>query len=289
MTLIVISLALVLERLIGGAHSLHNYTWFYRWIALLEQRLPQQAVVNYVLVLLPILLLIFVIDQALVGVWWGLARFVLEVLVLSACLGPRLLDQDVDDYIAARENNESEALAEAVAHITGKAVPEKLSAEVREVTEGIFYQANMRWFAVIFWFLLLGPVGAALYRLTILLRQDDYAAGQVARRIYGILGWLPARISALYFGLMGSMDEALYAFKSVHKNHPNWAEGNRLILAHTGCAAINLEMDSEQDDGQGLSWSAAANWVRRARGLCLRVLMLWLATVAIFTLLGWMV
>ena len=215
--------------------------------------------------------------------------FALEIIVLSACLGPRLLDNDIDEYIDARENDDRERLEETVKHLTGKPLPEKLSAEVRAVTEGIFYQANMRWFAVIFWFLVAGPIGAAAYRLTILLRQDNYAAGVFARSIYGILGWLPARISAIYFGLMGSMDEAIYAFKSTHRNHPDWAQGNQMILSHTGCAAINMEMETEHDDGQGMSWEAAVNWVRRARGLCLRVLMLWLATVAIFTLLGWMV
>ena len=291
MTLIAITLALFLERLIGGAHFIHNFAWFHRWAKTLEKRLPKTAPepLVYALVVVPLLLLIALAELYTSAHLWGLPGFALHVLVLSACLGPRLLDHDVDDYNHAREHNDREKLREAVQHITGSTIPEKLSAEVRAVTEGVFYQANMRWYAVIFWYLLLGPVGAAAYRLTILLRQDEYAAGFFARKVYGLLGWLPARISALYFGFMGSLDEAWYAFQTSRKSHLDWAESNRLVLSHTGCAAINMEMDAEQDDGQKLSWQAAVNWVSRARGLCLRVLMLWLATVAIFTLFGWMV
>lgn len=291
MTLIAITLALFIERLIGGAHFIHNFAWFHRWASVLEKRLPQTAppALGYALGVLPLLLLVGFTEYYLSEYLWGLPSFALHVLILSACLGPRLLDHDVDAYSHAREHNDTDKLAAAVQHITGKAVPEKLSTEVREVTEGVFYQANMRWYAVIFWYLVLGPVGAVAYRLTILLRHDQYAAGDFARKIYGLLGWLPARISALYFGFMGSLDEAWHAFQTSRKSHLGWAESNQLVLSHTGCAAINMEMDAEQDDGQELSWQAAVNWVSRARGLCLRVLMLWLATVAIFTLFGWMV
>ncbi|PIE36954.1 MAG: hypothetical protein CSA54_02605 [Gammaproteobacteria bacterium] len=290
MTLIAIILALIIERIIGGAHLLHNFTWFERWAAALESRLPDGAppALCFALVVLPLLLVLWLLQYLLSDWLWGLAGFALDVLVLSACLGPRLLDSDVDDYLNAREQGDAQAIDRTQRQLTGKNRAESLSAEVQALTESVFYQANLRWYAVIFWFLLAGAGGVALYRLTLLLCADHRAAGQLARQVYGVLGWLPARISALYFGLMGSMDEALYALQSAHRSQTDWAEGNRRVLAHTGCAAINMEMPPQHDASQDLSWARAANWVRRARGLCLRVLMLWLATVALFTLMGWM-
>ena len=291
MTLIAITLALMIERLIGGAHLIHNFAWLHRWAKCLEKRLPSNASppMAFVVVVLPLLLLVYLAEVYFSAYLWGLCGFILHVLVLSACLGPRLLDQDVDAYTGAREQQDSEKLVEAVQHITGEAVPSDFNAEIRAVAQGIFYQANMRWYAVIFWYLVLGPVGAAAYRLTILLRKDEYAAGDFARKAYGLLGWLPARISSLYFGFMGSLDEAWHAFQNSRKSDLSWAESNQLVLGQTGCAAINMEMNIEPSNDQQLSWQMAGKWVSRAKGLCLRVLMLWLATVAIFTLFGWMV
>lgn len=291
MTLIAITLALIIERLIGGVYLILNFAWLQRWASAIEKRLSTTVspALAYALVVAPLLLLIAIAEHYMSAYLWGLPGFVLHVVILLACLGPRLLDQDVDDYIYARQHGDIEKLNSAVPHITGKTAPERLSAEVREVTEAVFYQANIRWYSVIFWYLLLGPVGAAAYRLTLLLRTDQCAAGGFARQFYGLLGWVPARVSALYFGFMGSLDEAWHALTTTRKNHKNWAESNRLVLSHTGCAAINMEMDAEHDEGQEMSWQVAVKWVSRARGLCLRVLMLWLATVAVFTLFGWMV
>ena len=291
MTLIAITLALIIERLIGSAHLIHNFSWLHHWAKFLEKRLPKNtpAALIFTTVVLPLLLLIYLLELYFGAYLWGLSGFILHVLVLSACLGPRLLDQDIDEYSRAREKNDREKLIEAVKNITGKAVPSSFNAEVREVAQGIFYQANIRWYAVIFWFLALGPMGAAAYRLTILLRKDEYAAGDFSRKVYGLLGWVPARISALYFGFMGSLDDAWQAFQNSRKSHLSWAEGNQLVLSHTGCAAINMEMSEAQESAQELTCPEAIKWVSRAKGLCLKVLVLWMATVAVFTLFGWMV
>lgn len=291
MTIIAIFVALLLERLMGGAHYLHKFDWFESWRRLVESHLAKSAAagVAYVLVVGPLLLGLGALILLSQRVMWGAGELFINILVLATCLGPRLLDKDVDCYLAARETNDREALAPAVFNLTGQPVPDKLSAEVRDVTEAVFYQANMRWYAVLFWFLLLGPIGALLYRLTVLLKADEQAAGIYARRVYGAMGWLPARITGFFFGLVGNLDEALYAFKTVHRAEHDWVEGNRMVLSHTGCAAIRLEMDMDNHQGESLSWSAASDWVRRARGVVLRALILWLAAVAVFTLLGWMV
>jgi len=65
-----------------------------------------------------------------------------------------------------------------------------------------------RLFAVVFWYLVLGPAAALLYHLTVLYRsrgvQDqDSDAGRVVLRLGYLLEWVPARLLALTFSLAG--------------------------------------------------------------------------------------
>jgi len=70
-----------------------------------------------------------------------------------------------------------------------------------------------RLFAVVFWYLVLGPAAALLYHLTVLHRsrgvQDqDSDAGRVVLRLGYLLEWVPARLLALTFSLAGDFVSA---------------------------------------------------------------------------------
>jgi AmpE protein len=65
-----------------------------------------------------------------------------------------------------------------------------------------------RLFAVVFWYLVLGPAAALTYHLSVLHRlhcawERDTAAGRFIQRLVFILEWLPARLLALSFCLTG--------------------------------------------------------------------------------------
>ena len=87
-------------------------------------------------------------------------------------------------------------------------------------------QANNRIFGVMFWFMVLGPAGAWLYRVSDLLRRR--AAFEAARQgvpahggdlgsvltdLHGALAWMPARLAALSYALAGSFEDAVGNWK----------------------------------------------------------------------------
>src|SRR3970282_994329 len=91
----------------------------------------------------------------------GLAGLVFALAVLFYTWGPRDLDVDVEAILDARDPLARRAAAARLWPRTGTA-----SLEGGALAEAVFRSALQRWFGVLFWFLLLGPVGALLYRLT---------------------------------------------------------------------------------------------------------------------------
>lgn len=91
-----------------------------------------------------------------------------------------------------------------------------------------------RLFAVVFWYLVLGPAAALLYHLTVLYRlhcagERDSQAGRFVQRLADILEWVPARLLALSFCLTGDFVAAFSRLREL------WRDADRsavdLVLA----------------------------------------------------------
>lgn len=292
MTFLAIIAALALERALEAAHLEHlrRLGWFrvYRDRVLrLVDRLPggQGPTGVAVVCLVPTLLVWLVIWLA--SAWSLVLAFFLSVIVLLYCLGPGELLGQLRDYIKARradgDDQEADRLA---ARIMEADAP--LSAEDdpnRAVTEAALVRANDRIFAVIFWFAVLGPAGAALYRSADQLRRSDVADGAGsegvsghATLLEGLLAWLPARLLAIGYALTGSFEEAVADWKAYYDECTEpFFETSESVLSCAGCGALRVSAGGQQS---GLAV------VRSARALIQRTLVLWLAILAVFTLLG---
>ena len=147
------------------------------------------------------------------------------MLLLS--FGPRDLKDEVDDYVGALERNDRDEVTRRAKELLESTPALRGGASAREaVEEAIFVQANNRIFGVIFWFMVLGPAGAWLYRVSDLLRRR--AAFEAARQgvprmrgdlgsmltdLHGILAWIPARLAALSYAVAGSFEDAVGNWK----------------------------------------------------------------------------
>ena len=156
-----------------------------------------------------------------------LLQFVFAVVVLLLSFGPRDLKDEVDDYVGALERNDRDEVTRRAKELLESTPALRGGASAREaVEEAIFVQANNRIFGVIFWFMVLGPAGAWLYRVSDLLRRR--AAFEAARQgvprmrgdlgsmltdLHGILAWIPARLAALSYALAGSFEDAVGNWK----------------------------------------------------------------------------
>jgi membrane protein required for beta-lactamase induction len=157
---------------------------------------------------------------ALAGRLGDVPAFAFAVLVLLFSLGPRDLQEEADEYRAAADAGREDDLRRLARELAERDVPGDAATLDRAVERAICVQAVNRVFGVVFWFLVLGPAGAWLFRVTDLMRRraafapPPGAAGDAARALQGLLAWLPARLMAAGFALAGSFDGARAAWRA---------------------------------------------------------------------------
>lgn len=282
MNFIVLVITLLLERVLGEHARLRDPRWYDAYADWLRKSLDGKSFwsgpVGVLLVVFPPVIVTGLVYAVLGGAFWSLLALLFSIAVLWFCLGPRDLDAEVDDYIEAAEVGDASRIAEAAAALTGSADG--------KVVDGVLLQFNERYFAVLFWFVLLGPMGAVLYRAAALARHrgagaEDSGFASAAVRLQGILDWVPARLIALGFALAGSFEEAVTDWKASHERKADefWVFSNDLIVA-VGHGALRLGDADETDAAQGPAR------VRAALGLVLRTLIVWVVLFGLITIGG---
>ena len=122
--------------------------------------------------------------------------------------------------------------------------------DAREITgstlESLLENGNDCLFASLFWFALLGPAGVVLHRLSNTLdamwgyRSERFEQfGWAAARFDDLLGWVPARLTALCYGLSGSLISALKSWKAQTGRHKSINGGP--VMA-SGAGALNIRI-----------------------------------------------
>lgn len=297
MTLIVIVASLLLERVVGRWQHLRRIEWFSRYRRWLFGLVPSGWGDG-----LPGVLVVLVFPVLLVTAlqWWlaqgplfGLMELLLAVVVVTYCLGPESFNERVDAYLEACEAEDREQARRIAESLVGAPVSENLHQQTQSVATAILYEGNLRIFAVLFWFMLLGPAGALLYRCAAFLAQEARTLDQprlvrASERTFAVLDWAPARVLSLSFFLAGSFDDAWLAWRRVVAADQDLPDSNRSVVIVTGCGAIRHDVDDAFDEtDRGDSYDLY--WVRAARGLVLRAVVVWVAVVALLTMAGWFV
>ena len=169
-------------------------------------------------------------------------------------------------------------------------------SHIYSVRRAVFVQANNRVFAVVFWFLLLGPTGAWLFRVLDLMRrrlayqysrnEGEISASsyvQVVRSMHGIFAWLPARLLVLGYALAGSYEGAISAWRAYDRDPgKRFFEVTNDVLDHVGNGASGDTVPT--DDAP-----PAATRVRDAMSLAHRTLwLIWCPAIAVLTLTDWL-
>lgn len=238
------------------------------------------------LALVPPLLLVALLQWGLHGPWLGLLSLLFAVAVLVYSWGPRDLDADVEAVVEAGD----EALRRAAA--AALSVDGQLPAtDAPALVAATAASAQRRWFAVLFWFLLLGPVGALGYRLVARLAWGGTsatlapAARDGVRRLLAGLDWPVARLMALSMALAGNYDAVFGAWRGAGGNR--WT-GDQGFLATVAQAAVNAEL--REDEAEGTALVPAHRRLPELHdlmNLLWRMLLLWLAVLALFVIAGW--
>jgi membrane protein required for beta-lactamase induction len=287
--LIAIVIALAAERLLSRIRRWREYDWFGRYLQRLRGPVLFESLWDSswgLLLLVPPLLAVAVLQQLLQGGVLSLFGLGFAVAVLIFTLGPRDLWDDVRELIAVRQAGDDDRAEALAASLCGR----KGAAHDTDLVRGVFLAAHERVFGVLVWFFVLGPLGAALYRLASELPAQARKLGadedliEAAMRLHAVLAWVPLRVTALCYGLAGSSDDAIAGWRRAHDaDTSDWADHGWLLLAETGRGALQRE---EGEDHHRVVM-APDDRLREAIGLVSRSLLLMLGVLAAFTIGGW--
>ena len=301
MHLIALLIGLVVERLATQLFHLRRLRGLDRFIdagfrqAARVSNWPALIPVIFIVVLLtlPVFAVVFILGDALLG----FPYLLLAIVVLFFSLGPQDIGEDVDEYCKAIEEGDEERIQQTAKAIIESEVPDDARERMHRVEEAVCVQANNRLFAVIFWFVLLGPLGAWAYRVTDLVRRravfaasrEEESVGSseqlrdAAITLHGWLAWIPARLTAIGYAAAGNFDTALGAWRApTEQSSDLTSEYNEHLLARVGVSSLALGEDEDEDlVERGIRGATAANQ------LVFRLLLIWAVVIAAMTLYGW--
>lgn len=239
-------------------------------------------------ILVPVLLCAL-IQYGLNGWLFGLLSFAFAVSVLWYSWGPRDLSEDVDGVIKAPDSERRVAAAQLL-RADGDEAP--LPFEAPALVDATFQSALRRWFGVLFWFLLLGPCGALLYRLTQLLAwspglaEVQHESGRaLARRFALVLDWAPAHLMALALAVASDFDAVFHSWKTWHDRMGKGYFSLDLGFL-SAIARASVDADVIAGDGYAEDVNDPLIELTDARHLLVRVLIVWLAISGLLVLGG---
>lgn len=294
MTLLILAvfLAFALDRWLPARAGSAFWAWYSDWVESIEQRfnggLRSQGVLAVLLALAPVSTVVL-LAYLVLGQISAVLAFVLAVAALYLCIDLFRLGHVALAVATLLEQGDVKAAAVKLRELTGKDTVETTNAGVAHATvEAVLKQGNTLVTAPVFWFLVLGPFGAMLQRLTSVLdkawghRTARFAEfGWAAARLDDLVTWIPARVTALSYAMMGSFEDALHCWR---RHAGMWSDLGSGPLLVTGLGALHLTSceDGSDEDPYGmkpLSPAAlpTANDVRRALALVWRVMLMWLA------------
>jgi adenosylcobinamide-phosphate synthase len=318
MNLLAIAVALALEQWRAFEWRAAVERAFVGYVRGIEQRLNGgtfgQGVLATVLAIGP--------PVAVAGFAWWFANqihpafgLLVNVVVLYLLMGFRHFSHSISAIIASLKSGDIGSARRSLAAWRGSSTAEIPSQDVaRLAIERGLVDAYRQVFGVLFWFMVLpGPVGAILYRAAVLLADEWKGAlpgndvsvltrpllvfGRPARQLLWLIDWLPVRLTALSFAIVGDFEDAVYCWRAQARHWPvaHGGETSGILLA-TGAGALGVQLggplpaaDGELDPRPeiGVGDSVEADVLPSAVGLVWRALILWLLLVFLLSLANW--
>jgi len=290
--LITVLLAVLLDRLVPDRQGFQPFLWFRDWAESIEEHFNGgkrlQGVGATLLATLPIVVAVVLVRYVLGEIGWIL-RFAFDVVALYLCLDVYRLGKTANAVAESLEAGDANEANHQLRELTGKESPDVNEANIsRMAVEAVLRQGNALVVSPIFWFILLGPFGAVLQRLASILdmmwghRYERFVEfGWAAARFDDLLGWVPARITAISYALMGSFEDALHSWR---RRIGVWSDINSGPLLASGLGAMHMQSyeisaDASEFEDRSVEFAIVpdAGHVRRAVALVWRVLLFWLA------------
>lgn len=296
-------LSLVIALLIEQARPLRHgnvvYAAFGRYTEAIEGYLNageyRQGVLGWILVVAPPALVTVLVYYALhrispfVALAWS-------VVVLYFTMGFRQFSHYFTDILQYLRDGDVAAARDTLARWRGGASAQGANEVARAAIELGLIGSHRHVFGPVAWFIALGPAGAVIYRTAALL-NDRWGVrgdaefgefGRFARRSFFWLDWLPARVTAASFAIVGNFEDAVYCWRT---QAGAWATKARDVILASGGGALGVRLgdafrdyeDTELRAELGAGDEADVDYMQSTVGLLWRALVLWVFLVFLIT------
>ena len=283
MTFLAMVIALLLFHIWGAGNSLQQDGWFLRFQSWVRGWGFSPAIALAIYILIPVFVTGFFLS-AIEGWLFGLLWIAAAAVILVYSFGRSDHEALIDRYYRYCMSGDFEAAQLFAQSELGV----ELAGEESDSQEGVhkvverelLYLGYQRWFAVLFYFVVLGPIGALAYRL--LQHSVGMPEREQAVRLLFYADWIPARLLAAGFALTGdfmaSRDRLISSFSESDC-------GAGAVLLNVGRAAIGRDevVDTETETGAAF-FAVAAKEVTELRALLSRSAGAWLLVISLLVL-----
>lgn len=235
--------AVLLDRLLGEPQRFHPLAGAGFLAKFVEKRCYRASYASGVLsvcvVLIPLVLSAYLLRNVF-GVLFS-------VVVLYFAIAPRSLAEHAARVAAAFADNNLPAARAAVGMMVSRDTSQLDEAGVARATvESVLENGNDAIFAALFWFVLAGAPGVVLYRMSNTLdamwgyRNQRYGKfGWAAARLDDVLNYIPARLTALSYTLLGHTRSAWHCWR---QQAPAWDSPNAGPVMAAGAGALQVKL-----------------------------------------------
>jgi adenosylcobinamide-phosphate synthase len=284
-----------LDALLGEPRRWHPLVAFGRMADRIEQRFNSggrgwrsHGVTAWVLAVIPLTILATALS------WLPYIGWLVDILALYCALGMRSLGEHVQPVADALRRQDLDEARTRVGYLVSRQTSELDATDVaRAATESVLENGSDAVFAAIFWFAVAGAPGVVLYRLSNTLdamwgyRNERFERfGWAAARIDDVLNYIPARLVALTYAVLGKTRAALRCWR---QQAPHWDSPNAGPVMAAGAGALGValggpaiyhgELHERPQLGEGLP--ADADSIGRGRQLVQRGVWLWLLILCV--------
>ncbi|WP_301101877.1 CobD/CbiB family protein [Propionivibrio sp.] len=218
-----------------------------------------------------------------------------NVLVLYLTMGFRQFSHYYTDIQLALRMDDLPHARKLLAEWRGRTADELSSSEIARIAiEEALSASHRHVFGVLVCFVLLPmPCGAVLYRAAAFFadqwgRRSDADAGhfgKFSQQAFAVIDWLPLRVTAAGFAIVGNFEDAIYCWRTQADKWPDSHLGGGIgIVLASGAGALGvrlgmpvLEAGEIADRAEvGTGDEADVDFMQSAVGLVWRALLLWL-------------
>ena len=258
MKLLALIIAYLISHVIPKPQRFRNFSWYKSWMAWFDSKvgIKNKEITILVTIAIPVIIFCMAINGL---VYSQVGSLIVAVLVLSYCIGPESLEEDV-------ESSEMH---------TKLGIPK--NAGIPLLIKRLTQVSLHRWFGIIFWYMVLGIAGALIYRLSErhnAMTQDGHENKLITAKLMQILNYPVAWMMVISMAIASDF-ERIYKKCKPSMNFDNMKKLDDTFLYEAADFAVEI-CEVEEGDEKSIE--------QVTLNVLIRMLMVWLVFVSILVI-----